>query len=193
MECKWSSVAALPGSCNCLTVSFVYGQLPMLQFPGSNLWSIPTGMKPHGKTTTKSCSVTFVISRLVINVLCSSQGDVPCKYPREVGSHQKYASSPQRNLIQWESWVEAGEAWILCDYLDVHAHPLISEGLGSVGIPLKCNDPTGFKHTCSNLHSTAGTQLWMPGTQGSAVLYNPAFTRLDWWRKSSIFSSLKDG
>lgn len=164
----------------------------MLQLPVSNPWTISTGIRPHGKTGTESCSLTFVMSWLVINMLYSSQGNFPCRFSWEVESHQKSASSPRMHLIPQESWVTAGEGWMPCDYLAIHAHPMISEDLGSAGLSLKCNDPPGFKYNCSVLNSTVGTKPWMPGTQGS-VLHSPAVSRLDWWKKRSIFPSPEDG
>lgn len=41
--------------------------------------------------------------------------------------------------------------------LAVHAHLLISVALGSVGLPLKSNDPIGFRHSHSAQCSIAVT------------------------------------
>lgn len=74
---------------------------------------------------------------------------------------------------------------------------MISEDLGSVGLlswTVESNDPSGFKHTCSALHSTSWDSV---GCQGHRTLM--CFTTLlfpNWtekWKKSSIFSSLNDG
>lgn len=70
---------------------------------------------------------------------------------------------------------------------------MISEDLGSVGLPLESNDPPGFKHTCSALHSTAGTLLDARDT-GLMCFTTPLFPNwTEKWKKSSIFSSLNDG